>query len=389
MKGKTVFLIASLLGGLGLVGGTFAAWAVTDNADPFHVNITPGTLDVGSDKAVTLDWGNKGLVNIENLEMGQRKGPYEVGLVATTSDNSAFTGRLTVSLATTASGETKLIDYLTVTVYEAAAGTGVAWLTVPDGEQNYTIGKDLQVNSGSEKKVYFFVELASGIDPQVYNAIKSDVVTLTVDWGKGSAIDEITASTYYFNNTSSWGSVYAYAWKEEDGSMNAAYPGVAMKQEKGHIYSIAIPSQFDKVIFNNGYSGYGNQTDTLTLPEVGDDTPYYNGSAWATKPDITAETVYYLVGKTINDWKTGDAYKFVAEEGTENAGAFAYTYKLEDVEIVAGDEVKVVGSDNIWYGENADSSVNMTIGEANHYDFFFNPTAQGGKHIFCKAHVSE
>ena len=379
MKGKKIFLISSILAALGLVGGTFAAWAVTDNANPFSVKITPGTLDVGSDKAVTLDWGTKGLVDIENLEMGQRKGPYEVGLKATTSDNSSFTGNLSVALTTTSVAETKLIDYLTVKVYEAAAGEGEAWLTVPDGSHDYSITKDLIVSSGTEKKMYFFVELASGINPTVYNSIKSDVVTLTVDWNKGSAIEEITSVTYYFNNPSGWGAPKAYAWKSADGSSNAEWPGIAMKQEKGTIYSVAIPTAFDSVIFGDGT----NQTADLTLPGLS--TPYYNGSAWAAAPDLSAETVYYLVG-THSGWATGSAYQLVAATGTKDT--FAYTYKIENVSIAAGGELKVVSSENVWYGEssNDNNAPNMTIGDAGSYDFFFNPSQSGGVYIYCAAH---
>ncbi len=382
MKGKKIFLISSILAALGLVGGTFAAWAVTDNANPFSVNITPGTLDVGSDKSVTLDWGTKGLVDIENLEMGQRKGPYEVGLKATTSDASAFTGNLSVSLTSTATAATKLIDYLTVTVYEVSTGEGEAWLTVPDGEHNYTINKDLQVTSGTEKKMYFFVELASGIAPTVYNSIKSDVVTLTVDWNKGSAIDDIESVTYYFNNPNGWGAPKAYAWKDADGSSNAEWPGIAMKQEKGTIYSVAIPTGFDKVIFGDGT----NQTADLTLPGLS--TPYYNGSAWAAKPDLSAETVYYLVG-THNGWTTSSEYQLVAATGTENNETFSYTYKIENVEIAAGGELKVVSSENVWFGQSSsdNNAPNFTIGDAGHYDFFFNPTLSGGLHIYCKTHA--
>ena len=380
MKGKKVFFISALLGALGLVGGTFAAWAVTDNANPFDVRITPGTLDIGTDKAVTLDWGTKGLVDIENLQMGEKKGPYEVGLVATTSDDSAFTGNLSVSLTTTSTAATKLIDYLTVTVYENSAGTGEAWLTVPDGTKNYTINKDLLVTSKQEKKMYFFIELQAGINPQTYDSMKNDIVTLTVDWNKGSAIDVITSVTYYFNKPTEWGDLRAYAWKDADGSSNAEWPGIAMKQEKGSIYSVAIPTEFDRVIFNDGT----HQTDDLTLPGVA--TPYYNGTNWVAAPDISAETVYYLVG-TFNDWVAGSSYTLVAASGTEDGGKFAYTHKIENVNVGAGDELKIVSSENNWYAENVGSDANMTIGEANHYDFFFNATGSDGRHIFCKAHV--
>ena len=383
MKGKKVFFISALLGALGLVGGTFAAWAVTDNANPFQVNITPGTLDVGTDKAVTLDWGTKGSVDIENLEMGQRKGPYEVGLIATTSDASSFTGSLSVSLTTTATGTTKLIDYLTVKVYEAAAGTGDAWLTVPDGSQNYTIAKDLIVTSGTEKSMFFFIELASGINPTIYNTIKTDVVTLTVDWNKGSAIDVITSVTYYFNKPNEWGNdIRAYAWKAADGSSNAEWPGIAMKQEKGSIYSVAIPTGFDKVIFNDAEGTH--QTADLTLPGIA--TPYYDGTNWVAAPDISAETVYYLVG-TFNGWVAGSTYTLVAASGTEDGDKFTYTHKIENVNVGAGDELKIVSSENNWYAENIGSDANMQIGEANHYDFFFNAAGSDGRHIFCKAHA--
>ena len=386
MKGKLAFLIASILAGGALVGGTFAAWAVTDNADPFSVQITPGTLDIGSDKSVTLDWGTKGLVNIEGLSMGDEMGPYEVGLRATTNDASAFTGRLAVSMATTADGANKLIDHLHVNVYEAANKAGGAILTVPDGLANYSTGVDIEVSSGVEKKVYFFISLDAGIAPQTYNAIKNDVVTLTVDWNKGSAIEEVTAYTYYFNNAGSWGNVYAYAWKDADGSMNAAWPGIRMNQAKGAIYSLAIGAQFDKVIFNDGSS---NQTADLDLAHA---TPYWDGDSWEAAPDVSAETEYFLVG-SFNDWTTASAFKLVADTGTidraEPAEDFNYTFKIENVEIPADAQLKIVSSENVWYGESssANEAPNMNIGEANHYDFFFNPTLNGGIHIFCQAHA--
>ena len=382
MKGKLLFLLGSLLAGGAIVGGTFAAWAVTDNADPFSVQITPGTLDVGSDKSVTLDWGTKGLVNIEGLSMGDEMGPYEVGLKATTNDASGFTGSLSVSMATTSVAATKLIDYLHVNVYEASDKAGGVFLTVPDGSSNYTIARDVPVTSGTEKKVYFFISLESGIAPQTYNAIKDDVVTLTIDWNKGSGIEVVTAYTYYFNNSSSWTNVYAYAWKDSDGSMNAAWPGIKMNQAKGAIYSLAIGADFDKVIFNDGSS---NQTADLDLAHA---TPYWDGDSWEAAPDVSADVEYYLVG-TFNEWTTGSAYKLTPAEGTANNGAFSYTYKIENVNIPAGAELKIVSSENEWFGETSkeNGAANMTIGDANHYDFFFNPAKGDVSHyIFCAAH---
>lgn len=387
MKGKVLFLLGSIIAGGALVGGTFAAWAVTDNADPFSVQITPGTLDIGNDKSVTLDWGTKGLVNIEGLAMGEEKGPYEVGLRATTNDASGFTGSLSVTMATSAVAAEKLIDYLHVNVYDTANKANPALLTVPDGESNYTIATDIAVNSGAEKKVYFFISLDAGISPVVYNSIKNDVVTLTVDWNKGSAIEEVTSYTYYFNNESSWENVYAYAWKSSDGSMNAAWPGIQMNRAKGAIYSLAIGATFDKVIFNDGSS---NQTDDLSLAHA---TPYWDGDSWEAAPDVSAETVYYLVG-THSDWATSEAVKLVASEGTIDREApyndFNYTYKIENVAIAAGGELKIVSSENEWFAEatKENGAANFVIGEAGNYDFFFNPEkGDETNYIFCQAHA--
>lgn len=381
MKKSLLFLLVSAAAGAALIGGTFAAWAVTDNADPFSVKITPGTLDVGDTKSVTLEWGSKELINIEQLGMGEEKGPYKVGLKATTSDASAFTGSLEVKLETEATATEKLIDYLHVNVYDKVkteAGAAVL-LTVPDASENYTVKEDIVVTSGTVKDVYFYISLDSSIPPLVYNSIKSDIVTLTVDWNKGSAIEEVTSQTVYFNNTGSWSDVYVYAWKSADGAMNAAWPGVKMSQAKGAVYTAAIDVGFDKVIFNNGND---DQTDDLALPEVSANTPYYNGSAWVAAPDLSAESLYYLVG-TMNEWQTDAAYlltKDISKEG--------YTYSIKNVNIAANSDLKIVDpTTNTWYGENSTDggSPNFHIGEANHYDFYFNP--EGPTYIYCEAHV--
>ena len=377
MKGKSLFLLGSIVAAGMLVGGTFAAWAVTDNADPFSVNITPGTLEIGNDKSVTLDWGTKGLVNIEGLGMGDEKGPYEVGLVATTSDASAFTGSLRVSMATEATGADKLIDHLHINVYDDALKTNPAILTVPDGASNYTVAQDIEVTSGVEKKVYFFVSLDGGMAPVLYNSIKDDVVTLTVDWNKGSAVQEVSSYTYYFNNTGSWTNVYAYAWKSADGSMNAAWPGVKMNLEQGAIYSAALGVGYDKVIFNDNGS---NQTADLSLTHA---TPYWDGDSWEAAPVLNAQVDYYLVG-THNEWVVGAEGKLVASEGTDET--FEYTYKIENVVLPAHTQLKVVSSENTWYAESSTegNAENITIDAAGTYTFFFNPAKSGNKYIKCK-----
>ena len=374
MKGKSLFFLGAIVAAGLLVGGTFAAWAVTDNADPFSVTITPETLEVGDNKSVTLDWGTRGLINIESLSIGEEKGPYALGLRATTSDNSAFVGNLSVVMATEAAGEQKLINYLHVNVYESdAIPHGEALLTVPDGSANYSVNKDIQVTSGEEKVVYFFISLDSGISPATYTAIKNDVVTLTVDWNKGSAIEEITAATVFYKNVSSWENVYAYAWKASDLSSNAEWPGVKMANAKDDIFTAAIGVGYDKIIFNNG--GEGNQTGDLDLDIA---TPYYNGTAWGAAPDLAAEVEYYLVG-TFNEWMIGEGYKLEKLAAAHNG----FNYHIQH-QGLGNEEFKIVGSDNAWFAETSTEggAANISLGEAGTYDIYFNPVAVGSPAVY-------
>ena len=381
MKGKKVFLISSILAAIGLVGGTFAAWAVTDNADPFSVKITPGTIDIEGDKSVTLDWGTKGLVDIENLQVNEEKGPYEVGLKATTSDASSFKGNLSVTLNTEENGATKLIDYLTVKVYDDAAKTNAALITVPEGAGDYSANADITVTSGTEKKVYFFVTLSVKAS-EVYETIKDQIVTMTVDWNKAADTPVVTAKTFYFTKPAQgWADAYAYAWRASDNKAALAWPGIKMTQEQGNIYSVAIPNYCDMIIFNDGN---GNQTDDLQLPT--NSYVWYNNNAWEAAPTIT-QIDYYLVG-TFNEWKPASGNMLTKASGTAHEGAFTYTHKIEDVELPAGAELKIVSSDNVWYAEASTdgAAANMVIGQAGHYDFFFNTTLSDGVYIFCQQH---
>ena len=376
MKGKSLFFLGSVVAAALLVGGTFAAWAVTDNADPFSVTITPETVEIGDDKSVTLDWGTKGLINIESLSVGEEKGPYALGLKATTSDNSAFKGSLLVKLETTATASEKLIDYLEVNVYDNNTKAGDPLLTVPDGSANYTVAKDIVVNSGEEKLVYFYVALDDGLNPAVYNQIKNDVVTLTVDWNKGSDIEEITSRTYYYWNKNSWSHVYVYAWNSSTFASNAEWPGVEMTQVKDDIYTVALDVQFDYVIFTNNN---GSQTTDL---EIDPAHPYYH-DAWIDVPDLSAEVEYYLVG-TFNEWMMSDAYKLAADDSEEG-----YSFSIKNVDVPENSDLKIVSSENVWFGENSNENTapNFHIGEANHYDFFFAPLGNAGTYIFCQPHA--
>ena len=73
-----------------------------------------------------------------------------------------------------------------------------------------------------------------------------------------------TGDTVYARKPSSWSKIYCYMWKDGSGS-NANWPGVEMTatSESG-VYSYNVPGDYNMIIFNNGSSGNGNQTNDLS-----------------------------------------------------------------------------------------------------------------------------
>lgn len=348
MKRKSIFIIGSALAASLLVGSTFAAWAITDKADPFEVGITPGTTISDDNDSVTLEWGTKNFLKVENLTYTEEKGPYEVGVKATTGSGQAFTGSLSLEFSWKTAAAPKLLDYLYVRAFAKLK-------TADDFDEDNDLlisldNKDetrkdevrIDVASGQEKLLYFYVGLEGITSPAQYDELKNDVVTVRVDWGKTSDTEEITSRTYYFNNNATnWNEVYAYAWKDSPSEVNTEWPGVKMTKVKGEIYSIELPIKYDKIIFNNGSTA---QTDDLTVDA---DKPYYNGSEWVAAPseDELADAVYYLVG-SFNEWKTDADLVFAATEDENILAISSFTVE-EATEVKA---VNPLLGDAGWYG---------------------------------------
>ena len=391
MKRKSIFVIGSVLAAGLLVGSTFAAWAVTDKADPFNVGITPGTISDDENDSVTLEWGSRELVKVENLSYQEEKGPYKVGLKATTGSGEGFTGNLVLKFTFQGEVAPQLLNYLYVKVYDGAKGGQTAptlLLTLDKNSQGLTANKDLDVTSGQVRDVYFYIGLKGIENPAQYDALKNDVVNLQVDWNKGSQVEEITSRTYYFKNTEEWAKVYAYAWLEEDGSTNAEWPGLEMKNAKDDIFALDIPVKYDKIIFNNGL---GEQTDDLTVVA---DKPYWDGAKWDVAPssgEIT-EVEYYLVG-TMNDWKAVEGYKLVQDPENENK------YSIKDLELEKDAKMKVLDpakGDDGWFsnasdwegcGFTLDGEGNVVLSAAGTYDIDFYVVGDNNNHIVPNKHA--
>ncbi len=88
----------------------------------------------------------------------------------------------------------------------------------------------------------------------------------------------------YFVNTPDWSNVYVYIWSDGTGEQYSAWPGVLANKEDIFIDGFEIYSfdmkgkeKYDKIIFNNGSGGEGNQTSDLNVDY---ETPYYMLSKW-------------------------------------------------------------------------------------------------------------
>ena len=405
LKKKTLILAGAILAGAALVGGTFAAWAVTDNADPFAIKITPGDLTIGTTKSVTLEWGEtRSLTNISGLSMDQEAGPFTLGLKATTSDNSSIYGELSATLATTSSAELKLIDNLIVNFYDGAEkGANEPIMTVPN-KFTKSSHVDIQVTSGTEKIVSIYVSIKPGLTPEQYNAIKEQQVTLTLDWNKSTGYDYeyVTAVDYYFNNgDKNWTNVYAYFWNSENGASNHEWPGLAMVNVSENIWSMPVDSTpgYDKVIFNNGAEGNENvKTGDIDLEA---NKPYYTYSIVEQQPVYVWEAAptlnqFYLVS-TNNNWAKGQAglleeleTPFVHDTETYQYAISGVVVSDEDIARLddghgnAGYQFKIQSSTNVWYGEHGPlDGNNVGIGTAGTWTFYFSPQGNNGTFIYC------
>lgn len=81
----------------------------------------------------------------------------------------------------------------------------------------------------------------------------------------------------YYKNTNNWSAVKAYYWSESNTHM-VEWPGVSMDSVGNNVYRVEVPSDAEKIIFDNGNSGTGNQTENITLEGYG--KIYMNG-AWS------------------------------------------------------------------------------------------------------------
>ena len=416
MKGK-LFALISLAAGVGIVGTTFAAWAVTDNADPFSIKVTPGGSGTDDTKTVTLAYGSTFHANnISGLTAEAPKMAAEVGLLATTAGDN-YTGKFSLQLEDLTEskpvGNAKLIEHLGVKVYSKenivisydsstkAVSTDLSGETpdcyIPiEGEDPYSTSITYEVASGTEHVVYVVVSLESGLSPSVLDQIHDDYVRITMDWGKGSAADQESSEIYYKATTLTGDNhYYVYAW-DASGNKNHEWPGVAMDEvyevvSGTSLYSYNLGTQFVNVIFNDGQSGEGHQSaDQSITSTIRETTPCFNGSSWEAKPAQSGLTAdWYVVGSYSGgswDPAAAGAMTFV-DNGDDDY------YKLEGVVLAANDKIKVCNaakdqwrtSEEYFGGEtikaHKDGDGNIVVEEAGTYNIRMYPSGSNGNYV--------
>ena len=368
MKRKTIVLLSSVMAGALLVGGAFAAFAVTDNAEEKGIITTPGTLSTLT--TVTLNWGEGTSVdNLEGLQLGTQTLAGKVNLVATLSKGNSYTGSFDIHYEDRTNGEERLakfIDYLNVKVYSGE-------LTQPDpdkyvggllvGDEDFKVSLPL-AGSATGEVFSIFVELDATAAP-VLEDIKGDEVYIGFDWNKNPTDQTATNFKVYYEGAYN----YAYYWND---TQSIDWPGLPMANEGQGRYSVEVPLGMTKIIFNDGNSGEGHQTSDIELSGWTEAKPLYKDGVWYALDDEPTEIQYFLVGilNGAQCWSVDDGIALVAN--TQSEGEFMLE---QPVHLLVDDAIKVASENNDWYPEGMGTEYVIT--EAGDYQIYFRPDGQG------------
>lgn len=98
--------------------------------------------------------------------------------------------------------------------------------------------------------------------------------TITVIEPQLPIIPHDTKTTVYYTNSKGWSNVYAYLWNYSSNKQKVAWPGEKLSVigtsgygEKQYCIEVDY-SQYDRIIFNNGSGGAGNQTKDLVVSQA-------------------------------------------------------------------------------------------------------------------------
>ena len=134
------------------------------------------------DDKVTLEWGEHSTADIDDLLVGEERGPYEIGLKATRKMDEEFTGKFSVSITSESHAEYRLIDYIYVEVYQHVDKQDVLF-TIDKDDETKEKTADVTIVNHEEKTLYFYVGLPDDISPLIFDQMSDEFVYITFDWG--------------------------------------------------------------------------------------------------------------------------------------------------------------------------------------------------------------
>ena len=413
---KLSLLLASIGAAALFVGGTFAAYVITDNANPIGKKISPSEITDDKVGSITLEWGQNTIANVGNLGAGATAKMGNIvlkasGKDANDQDITSYAGTLNMKLTDlTNYGETqpenKLIDFLEVDVVTGDV-TVEQWLAmtseqisaarighIPPAANTYTY--DAAATGTSAGTTYsVFVKLSDSATP-VYTTISTQVVYLQLDWNanQSDANVEETTKVFFQKPASGWtgDKVYVYAWKS--GVQNAAFPGVEMKSEGGRLYSFELAGssasgkdKFAKVIFSD-YDSTAQEQHVLHQTVDTDldySKQYYvagaagEGGKYACTSSATAPqelAAYYVTGviNGVDKWYTTVGFVADLAMSTENL-EHDDKGKLSNITLKAGDQLCVIANDGATY-YHAQGGGNFVIESDGAYDIYLNASSE-------------
>ncbi len=161
-----------------------------------------------------------------------------------------------------------------------------------------------------------------------------------------------SGDTVYVKVNNGWTNLHCYMWTDNAGD-NASWPGEKMTKVSDDVYAYTITGDYNKVIFNNGSGGNGNQTANLDYPgnkkiwdlannswsdyegaELPASTTKATTATTATKPSVGPTTSgddnlsVYL--KNEAGWSTVKCYMWNSETDTNAAWPGAAMTKIGD-----------------------------------------------------------
>ena len=146
--------------------------------------------------------------------------------------------------------------------------------------------------------------------------------------------------TIYFRNTQGWESVYIWAWTDSVNYTGGTWPGAAMTQVEGDLYSYTLSANAVNVIFNNNN---GEETETLTVAA--------DGSLYGK---------FYLRG-TMNGWAADESNRMTRNED----GSYSITMDLAggtyEFKAAITDWTEGYPGENAQLTLDADATVTFTL----------------------------